>query len=443
MAPGREPPLVAPGGGERAGPSLPLGREDRHRTPRLGVYSRLALLCVLLAVATGQPELIALGAPFAVFTVVSLAMGHGRIDHVRIDVGDDRIIVDDIVEVTISGTATANVSELSITPSVTGLHPLGDHSTVLTPGGDGSFRAEFRFRADHWGEAGVGSVTIDASDWLGAFRATSEVDHRATVRVHPRTEQLRALATPRRTGVGTGMHLSPRRGEGIEFADIRPFTTGDRLGAINWRVTARRQEPWVNDQHPDRSADVVLFLDTFEALDGDSGLRLAVEAASALARRHGAVADRVGLVELGGVFRWIRPGAGADHLHQIVDALLNTQAFVTEADKTIDLVPIKALPPRSTIIALTPLLDDRGVTALFDLLGRRHDLVVVETAIDRFIDPAVLDANPVATALWRLDREELRLRLQGRGARVISWSAEEPFDRVLHALAPPGQARHR
>ena len=46
------------------------------------------------------------------------------------------------------------------------------------------------------------------------------------------------------------------KGEGIEFADMRPFAPGDPLKRVNWRASARRGELWVNESHPERNTDV-------------------------------------------------------------------------------------------------------------------------------------------------------------------------------------------
>ena len=71
---------------------------------------------------------------------------------------------------------------------------------------------------------------------------------------------LRPLETQRRPGAEVAR---AERGEGIEFADLRPFVFGDRVRRINWRASARRGELWVNEQHPERNTDVVIFLDSF------------------------------------------------------------------------------------------------------------------------------------------------------------------------------------
>ena len=39
---------------------------------------------------------------------------------------------------------------------------------------------------------------------------------------------------------------------------------------MNWRVSARRNEPWVTVRHPDQSGDLVFLLDTFSDLGPDA-----------------------------------------------------------------------------------------------------------------------------------------------------------------------------
>ena len=68
---------------------------------------------------------------------------------------------------------------------------------------------------------------------------------------------------PLETQVFAGNQVARPKGEGIEFADLRRYAAGDRSAAINWRASARRGELVVNEQHPERNADVILFLDTF------------------------------------------------------------------------------------------------------------------------------------------------------------------------------------
>ena len=149
---------------------------------------------------------------------------------------------------------------------------------------------------------------------------------------------------------------------------------------MNWRATARRGVPWVNESHPERNSDVVLFLDTFaEARRGAAGsLDASVRAAGALAELYLREKDRVGVVSFGGVLNWLTVWSGPVQLYRIVDSLLDAEIWLSYVWKDIDVIPTRTLPPRALVLALTPLLDDRAIGALADLRTRGFDLAIIE-----------------------------------------------------------------
>ena len=226
------------------------------------------------------------------------------------------------------------------------------------------------------------------------------------------------------------------RGDGVEFADTRAFVPGDRIRAVNWRASARRGTLVVNERHPERNADVVLFLDSFsDAGDADAGiLARAVRAATTLAEPYLRRRDRVGLVTFGGSLRWLEPGAGALQRYKLVDALLETQVFFSYAWKDVNVLPARTLPPKALVIAITPLLDPRAVGALIDLAARGHDLVVVEIPGDTYAAPGDDEVGGLAWRLWLLQREELRAKLVGMGVAVSRWDEEMPLDAALQGV---------
>ena len=248
---------------------------------------------------------------------------------------------------------------------------------------------ELRLRADRWGAYVLGDVLLRGHDTLGVFRFDQALPRDLELRVFPREEYLRTLLRPRDTQPYAGDEVARRRGDGIEFADIRPFAFGDQVTRVNWRATARRGELWVNDRHPERNTDIVLFLDAFtEARRGNaSTLDLALRAAATLARGYVGAHDRVGLVSFGGALRWLQPGTGEAQLYRICEALLDTQILQNYAWRDIAVVPARVLRPQSLVVALTPLLDERSIGALFDLRARGHDVTVIEASPVPYMDP--------------------------------------------------------
>jgi len=185
-------------------------------------------------------------------------------------------------------------------------------------------------------------------------------------------ETLRTLLRPARTRAQTGNQVARAKGEGIEFADIRPFVPGDRMHNVNWRATARHGGLWINERHPERNVDIVLFLDTFADVSSSAGSTLdeMVRAATSLASAWLAHHDRVGIIGFGGVLQWLEVGGGSRHVYRVVDTLLHTRVMFSYAWKGIEVIPSRLFPPGALVVALSPMLDERSLGALLDLRAR-------------------------------------------------------------------------
>ena len=193
---------------------------------------------------------------------------------------------------------------------------------------------------------------------------------------------------------------------------------------------------WVNAQHPERNADVILFLDTFaEVGSPEAGtLDLTVRAAAALAARYLQHRDRVGVIGFGGALRWLIPGSGERQLYQIVESLITTELSFSYAWKDVSVIPARTLPPQALVIALSPLIDERSIQALFDLLRRRFDVAILDLSPEAFLPPPTTDTARLARRIWRLDREALLDRYRELGGAVTSWSGDQPLEAAIQEV---------
>jgi uncharacterized protein (DUF58 family) len=410
----------------------------RSLSPKLAVYVGLAGLGLLAALAAGRPELAALAAPFALLAAAGLLLGGDPSVRVHVGLERGRALEGDEVGLQLvleSERTVPRLETLLVLPS--GLSLADDVNPVaLRLPGEKPRTLELRLRCERWGGYVVGETILRARDALGFYAYDLRSRAEQELKIFPREEALRALLRPRDTQVFAGDEVSRRRGEGIEFADLRPFAHGDPVRHVNWRASARRGRLWVNERHPERNTDVVLFLDTFaEARRGAaSTLDLAVGAAATLAARYIRRRDRVGLVSFGGVLRWLQPGTGLVQLYRIIDAVLDTEIWLNYAWKEIDVVPTRTLPPQALVIALTPLLDERTVRALLDLRARGFDLAVIETSPVPFVAPGESEGEQLAFRLWQLRRDALRSRYHAAGVAVVEWRDGAPLEQVIQEV---------
>jgi uncharacterized protein (DUF58 family) len=410
----------------------------RYVTPKLGAYTGLAALGLVGALALGLPELVVLAAPFALVAALGLASAREPDVAVAVDLDRERALQHEEVEIRIGVTGSVPAGRLQLFLRLPeGLVLLqGDNPTALRLSAGETQEVELVARAARWGSYRIGDVFLRTIGPFGIFRYECRLDRRRPLKVYPDPEAVRELLRPLRTQVFAGNHVAREKGEGIEFADLRPFVPGDRIRRVNWRASARRGELWVNELHPERNTDVVLFLDSFAQarLGGSGTLDLAVTAATGLAQRYLKDKDRVGFVSFGGVLNWLLPGTGPVQLYRIVDSLLDTEVVLNYAWKDIDAIPRRTLPPRALVLALTPLLDDRATDALLDLRARGFDLAVVEISPLAFTEPARGKTGELAWRLWALRREALRTRFERAGVPVAAWDERMPLAAAIEEV---------
>jgi uncharacterized protein (DUF58 family) len=398
---------------------------------RVVTYAGLAGLALLGGLAFGRPVLTILAVPFllailvgALITREQVIEGSMAVDRRRLLEGEEAV-----VEVRLRSAQGCGRMEvtLDLVPGV--VLTRGPVRRVSLPAGE-SVALRFSVRCVRWGLYDVGHARLRWRDPLWLYTQEGSLDQPLRIRVYPRPEVLRALVRPSETQVYAGNQLARTRGDGIEFAEIRAFRPGDRVRHINWHATGRRGALQVNDLHPERNSDVILFLDTFRT-HGDSidrTLRAAIGVADLYLKHR----DRVGVIAFGGTLRWIWPGMGIRQRYLLVEAILDTRIELSYAWKTIDVIPPQTLPAKALVIALSPLVDERFTAALDQLSGRGFDLAICEVAVT--IPVPTDSVGRLAARILALRRDTLRARYHQVSVATAVWPAGEPLETALEEV---------
>jgi uncharacterized protein (DUF58 family) len=409
----------------------------RSADARLGAYALLAAVALVAALGLRRTELAAIAAPFALLVALGVR-STPPVVRAWVDVDRERAVEGDEIEARLTVRSESAVDRLEIGLALPEGVELaeGTNPVAVRLAADEERELELRLRCVRWSAVDLGEVWLRARDRLGLVRFEGRIDRRRPLRIYPTAERLRRLVAPAHTQAATGSEVARVRGEGLEFADTRHFVAGDRVRSINWRATARRGSLVVNERHPERNADVVIFLDSLaEARASAQGtLEQAVRTAATLATRFLERRDRVGLVAFGGILRWLEPGGGLVQQYRLIDALLETGVEFSYAWKDVNVIPARTLPPRALVIAVTPLLDERSLAALADLRARGHDLVVLEISPEPYLEPGDDPGDAAALRLWRLQRAELRAGFERLGAAVATIGDETTIEEALEGV---------
>ncbi|HCH62320.1 MAG TPA: hypothetical protein DFR83_05915 [Deltaproteobacteria bacterium] len=283
------------------------------------------------------------------------------------------------------------------------------------------------------------------------------------------------------TGFRSGGHRSRRVNSNIEFADYKPYTVGDPLRDLDWRIAARSERLVVRRHHAEEELAVTMVVDAsadmgtgtsgrypLAGLDGTKWSTAAVLAAT-LAHWVSLRGDPVGLSVLAGDqvrWNWLPPRGGSAQLGRIHRVLAETRP-----DGRADLgEALLALGPRvrgnSLVVILSDLMEpvESWGPALDALAERRCDVRLMHIydrqewtlrPVDLTGAPAAFEGGPSMDAarrgLWERVQEAVRqssrearssgspavaLRVLSAGLRAAVSATDREGPRLAGAAVP-------
>jgi len=162
--------------------------------------------------------------------------------------------------------------------------------------------------------------------------------------------------------VMVGAYLSHFRGRGMDFEELREYTPGDDVRAIDWNVSNRMGRPFVKRFREERELAVVLALDVSASSAFGSALRtrreFAAEVAATLAFAATRSSDKVALLLFSNTVElFLPPRKGRRHILRVVREMLSLQPRQRGTDVTGALTFLnRVLQRRSIIFLLTDFL---------------------------------------------------------------------------------------
>lgn len=288
----------------------PGGSGPDHRIPAWAVTATAALILVGVGLLAQRAELVVLGTPFMIMTLVRIGAGAPRLAPDR----DQTATGEGLMRVPVEAGPVTRRGELERV--VVDSPGPAEVMHVLCPvAGASDARMEFALPVSGRAVIGRYALATVASDGLAAGDWTPTVD--VEVRSWPAVSVRRTPAPqPRRLIRNPGSHRSRMPGSGTDPKDIRPITPSDSLRDVDWRATARSPRPeelLVRERFAENQGTVRLCVDTTDDLAwdpitwyhprlrtvrDDSILTNLRAAALTLATVHVQGGDRVGLSQI-------------------------------------------------------------------------------------------------------------------------------------------------
>ncbi|MBL8470667.1 MAG: DUF58 domain-containing protein [Rhodocyclaceae bacterium] len=242
----------------------------------------------------------------------------------------------------------------------------------------------YRLLATERGLHRFGTVALRLNSPFGLWQMRAEAGAPDSVRVYPdfaRVRRYSLLATDNRLSQ-MGMLLRRRRGEGMEFRQLRDYRRDDSPRSVDWKATARAGKLIAREYQDERDQQIVLMLDCgvrMRSKDATlSHFDHALNAALLLAYVGLRQGDAVGLVSFGlEQPRYLPPRKSAGALNTLMNASYDLQPSTRVPDYLVAAqFAATRLTRRALIVLLTNLRDEDEGTLLpaLQLLRRRHEV---------------------------------------------------------------------
>jgi uncharacterized protein (DUF58 family) len=271
-------------------------------------------------------------------------------------------------------------------------------------------------------------------------------------------ERLAIMSRRAMSGQLQGERRSTKRGQSVEFADFRPYSSGDDFRRIDWNAYARLERLFIKLFIEEEDLSVHLLIDTSKSMDwGDPNkLWYARRAAGALGYIALAGLDRVtvtGLSGSNGNGSFFPPHRGKAAAFDLFTFLQNLSS-----DGQTDLAPkLRSYAARATLpgplLLFSDLMDDGWADGLRSLASRKYEVTVMHILSPDEVDPTLvgdlklIDSETRSTVEITADfdllarykdgltdwREEIRRFCTARGVHYIPIVTSLAFDELLFA----------
>jgi uncharacterized protein (DUF58 family) len=246
---------------------------------------------------------------------------------------------------------------------------------VVRLGSKDKMTLEYSLEGRRRGYYEIGPLFLYTGDLFGLADTQQRRMNASYLTVYPKIIPLTRVALPSRSPMGDLRHTQPVFEDPSRVIGKRDYVTGDSLRRVDWKATASTGRLQVKLFEPSIALETVIFLDldarSYEYRTRIDATELAIVVAASLANWITAARQSIGLATNGldplidaESPKPIPPRRGRAHLMRVLEVLARIQS--SDSEPIIDLLQreIVGLPWGTTVIVITPRLDE----ALFDRL---------------------------------------------------------------------------
>jgi len=302
-------------------------------------------------------------------------------------------------------------------------------------GNNQQVKVNYQIKSFERGDLNIERGELWVLSLLGLLSKRIEVECKTTSKVYPNFRSIHnyvLLATEQRTRQ-LGIRQRQKRGEGLDFHQLREYRTGDSLRQIDWRSTSRLRKIISKEYQQERDQNIIFLIDSGRRMrtkDGElSHFDQALNATllvSHIALKQG---DAVGLKIFGGSNRFLPPKKGPS----TISVMLNQVYDLQPSNRASDIIQAaeelnKSFKKRSLIVIVSNMRveDKTELTTAVKMLKKHHLVLLInlkEQALDDCLNAEIFDMRDTLrysqTVTYLQQREKLHQSLSHSGVIAV------------------------
>ncbi len=243
-----------------------------------------------------------------------------------------------------------------------------------------------------------GPVRVTSTDPFGLFRRVREFGGQQQILVYPPVVDLPHFQAPPANLPGEGRFRKRTHYVTPNASGVREYAPGDAFNRIHWRSTARTGELMVKTFELDPASDIFVVQDLEARVNAGRGEEsteeYGVRVAASVARHYLLSNRSVGLITFGRDLKVIEPERGPQQLTRILETLATVRAVGDAPLGNLLQEEQRRFGRHTTVIIITPAMDDHWLTAVQSLTQRGVRAAVV------LLDPSTFGGAKSALMMY-------------------------------------------
>ena len=255
-----------------------------------------------------------------------------------------------------------------------------------------------------------------------------------------------------------GQYHSAYKGQGMAFAEVRPYQFGDDIRRIDWNKTARFKEPYVKVMEEERELTMMILVDISASMNYGTKIQLKRELVAEISASLGFSAagnnDKVGLILFADkVYKVIPPQKGRKHILAIISTILTSDYVQAETNIDAALEYMMHVFKKKSLAFLFSDFADEFDEKLLKIASKKHQLLGLRVfdekdneipdvgyAFFRDIETGKQIWVNTSNQRWRYNYAEaqkqkirhLREAFEKSSASFVEVKAEEDYTKILY-----------